>query len=1323
MSSEQDARYALPGLVGILVVVGAIAVGQLSLEPKRPISKVPFDYSDSTRYRIEARLWQDPFSAIEHFEDSNGGHAESVSPVMQVAAEAIRAKLWSLGDQENHVQRFISCLNNRTKILDGCDRLAWRLRYLSSYIDQSYAKSLITRSLGVSSGSQPGMVAGEDAEKPPEKSKTLTELRDSLTATPENDWRRKCARAADVANYFHCMIVGSLASRDETQRVFGEYRRTLNDAVYRLGRQSLPQDITARIAREAASEEERRILFLGAMLPGGPYADLIERRRSSRYALIAALASKGYYPDDAEHINVWRSPSVDCVFEQQCVVDEAPYEFFKSEGDANEYSSIIVMWLRDEDLGSHAIAKTVRLAYLINEYSRQRYEDLLVDRENSDVQDDWKEELSFAFLGPYSSHLRISSASEEFCRESRSYSNFYSCVDSHNWSVIHDRLKYFNWSATIYDSARTLDSRREKSLHQKTFEERCKIATQISSESIFQTLEDYSYSIRPYISPVDNIHHDAELACELTEEFERRGVRNTFLTDELDTALLIGESDSLYARRLVKNVGEAIQASLGDSVEVQQVTYLRGIDGYLPGDAGKGPNGKAKRSSGQNQIANSFINRTVVEPPAGRSQYDYLRRSAIKLKEQKKSVRLIGVLGSDIYDKLLIMQAFRSEFPHALYFTTDMHAIYLHPDLYPAVKNMIVASSHGLENGLYDKDTSLRRWPPFRDSYQTSIFDATLLALEAGSSTSIDYSGPGTLRHKPRLYEIGHGKYFALQSSKEDVIAVHVSEQRAMWFPIIVFVAIFLIASKLIHQEMKDPRFGARSPSSLRLALGLCPPSYYRIRWAMVLSRATTTIFFSVVVFSLWGAFSIENNFSQTAPTMYPLRGDLLNGLIFCTLVAAVLLFINYSNLVERYVKPEEERGQLTTPSGEFEYLDEQDGTRHVIALAILFMSMLFYFSLWLLPIVLPSMELWSLDAGVSTWPPIALSVLAIALSICTVLYLHKSLDLIAKELEVKFNIPSHRHPVEQKNSFARLRFCAAWTEFLLNQPGRATPKESGTGTKAFFSRLGVFTILALPIGYSDYSYLYSPLLRAETASQHMLFSFFISSLIYLSFAGMCVRLALLSESSRHLIFVFSPESRNDLSINNMFGDDGVDYLIKKSNGESSKWQNSQVYDSVEKQWLPLLPRNVWVDVEFIEDFTKRLQGFYYFPVFVAVILISANLPFFDRWPVSGGLLYIVCAGLAYVVHQAWTVNNTAKDVRSSLMDTLDQAVEILRHSRQENSSDVKAYRYALSRIGKQHEGAFLPLWRSPIFRIVLISLGTIGIVVSQAFFGVGYSY
>ena len=140
-----------------------------------------------------------------------------------------------------------------------------------------------------------------------------------------------------------------------------------------------------------------------------------------------------------------------------------------------------------------------------------------------------------------------------------------------------------------------------------------------------------------------------------------------------------------------------------------------------------------------------------MEEPLGKSQYDYLRRLAERighLEDQygRGSVRAIGVLGNDFYDKFLVLQALGQKFPDCIFFTTDLDARYLHPANLEWTRNLLVASTFDLQL----RDDLQRDVPPFRDCYQTSVFAATLRAFNFPPLKENDF-----INLKPRIFEIG----------------------------------------------------------------------------------------------------------------------------------------------------------------------------------------------------------------------------------------------------------------------------------------------------------------------------------------------------------------------------------------------------------------------------------------------------------------------------------------------------------------------------------------------------------------------------------------
>ncbi len=160
--------------------------------------------------------------------------------------------------------------------------------------------------------------------------------------------------------------------------------------------------------------------------------------------------------------------------------------------------------------------------------------------------------------------------------------------------------------------------------------------------------------------------------------------------------------------------------------------YLRGIDGVgLTREPSNGRSSEKRAAKEEGEREPSDTEAGVN--PTGGSQRDYLRRierSLLDLHRQQqraggRGILAIGVVGTDVYDKLLILRAVHGRFPRACFFTTDLDAELVRPSELPFTRNMIVVSHFGLT-----LHPSLQREvAPFRDSYETATYLAALLAI------------------------------------------------------------------------------------------------------------------------------------------------------------------------------------------------------------------------------------------------------------------------------------------------------------------------------------------------------------------------------------------------------------------------------------------------------------------------------------------------------------------------------------------------------------------------------------------------------------------
>ncbi len=327
--------------------------------------------------------------------------------------------------------------------------------------------------------------------------------------------------------------------------------------------------------------------------------------------------------------------------------------------------------------------------------------------------------------------------------------------------------------------------------------------------------------------PPDALHHytleDRKVVDNLIQELRNRGVASA------DEVLLIVEWGSFYATSFEEQFREAIAEESGASESSgpprRPLTsfYFGGIDG-VGADINIKPADPAMRSF-----------------PAGRTQGDYLTRLARALEraeKQGRKIKAVGVVGRDVYDKLMVMQAIRPVLNNAIVFTTDADARLGDPSQAAWTRNLLIASSHGLslpkrilnlahehvgEDHAHGHDESGHAGSspgefdhlepaPFRDSYQTSTFIAASAALQAPIRNNEAEWIEASEHRADLLFEVGHHGLFALNQP----ITLMTSPARTAVFVLAILLSIALLSTGAIPplRRALDP---SRKPGELIL--------------------------------------------------------------------------------------------------------------------------------------------------------------------------------------------------------------------------------------------------------------------------------------------------------------------------------------------------------------------------------------------------------------------------------------------------------------------------------------------------------------------------
>lgn len=186
--------------------------------------------------------------------------------------------------------------------------------------------------------------------------------------------------------------------------------------------------------------------------------------------------------------------------------------------------------------------------------------------------------------------------------------------------------------------------------------------------------------------------------------------------------LFVMEADTDYGRSFKEII---TQPSKECVINQSIVSYLRGVDGVAP-DQGM--------QNDANNGNDSYNNKSQASGSAART--DYFRRLASITASRDSHIEMAaartvtaGIFGSDIYDKLLILEMMKQQYPDALYFTTDLDTELFEHGRSQWSRNLIVVSGYGLTPRQSDF-TALGLSTPdhfghnrsFRSSYQTSLY-------------------------------------------------------------------------------------------------------------------------------------------------------------------------------------------------------------------------------------------------------------------------------------------------------------------------------------------------------------------------------------------------------------------------------------------------------------------------------------------------------------------------------------------------------------------------------------------------------------------------
>ncbi len=525
--------------------------------------------------------------------------------------------------------------------------------------------------------------------------------------------------------------------------------------------------------------------LLAVMLPGGASAELGEIRIRRRYAVLSALHLAGWVPDNASRIGYFRTLPEAARPNRPSLPDLVPYEWMVPVDGSTDERPLLVLWLEDSAFrnrfhagltellagilpaGQLADAAALRLpvlgpsssgglVWLLHEARDVRAAEQAGTPPPAPA--DATAAAAMALISGMSGMSGMSETADPSCPEAmpaqpgmalKLQLHVYSATATTADAELFKRAGIDADVATVADY---LHDPLNLTLHRTIADDRA-LADALAAEldarndgdsgpllGLVIALRKATSGLRKAL--FDGWGNDSE---------EGRGKRPQTEGDPPEQCVkrhwrskhivLVSEWDTAYGRSLPASVDQALKTRAAEHLAegpdcpaptpadmarraptVHRFTYLRGLDGSL--------------------AAGSAAAATPAEAAQGTPQLDYLRRLAGRLIDleralpPRESIGAVGILGSDIYDKLLILQALRPAFPTAIFFTTDLDARLYAPDRLAYTRGLVVASGFGLSLGTATGANAATidcqgEIPPFRSGYQTGFFYAARYALSA----------------------------------------------------------------------------------------------------------------------------------------------------------------------------------------------------------------------------------------------------------------------------------------------------------------------------------------------------------------------------------------------------------------------------------------------------------------------------------------------------------------------------------------------------------------------------------------------------------------
>lgn len=1018
------------------------------------------------------------------------------------------------------------------------------------------------------------------------------------------------------------------------------YARDKNDSP-RLIKNLKDTRLIPEIKHYLADDKTQELLVLGVMVSTEAIADAEERRRRRRYALINALSEAGYVPEDAKHIQVgmmtgWGKNRDRLILPYEWFKQDASVSFSEStstEKDVHDASGksathshkkVLLLWL---DAAHYHKTPYLHLRRLVQTLAKA----------------ETRKKMRYAILGPADSGGLYSLVKRAY--QDRTLSGEASPASTAVTELCQLQtagIHILSPLATIADSY----------LYQKM-------------KQPVKMLEQHLSALRnpagqSCISFHRTVHSDDQLMFRMVLELWRRGIEPSN-----NHVVLLSELDTAFGRALPESFKQAFCGKRNQICQQKYIhtfSYLRGIDGVAPGSNTDLGLATLKASAARKkQQSNPGVS---IRRPVGAGQFDYLRRIADEIveldkrlrKQDGKGVLAIGVLGSDVYDKLLILRALRSRLMGVTFFSTDLDAQFLHPAEFPWTRNLVIASSFDLKLIPALQGST----PPFRDNYQTSIFYSSRLALQL---TDEDFSRKVNLPTQldPLLFEVGRKGLISLQplDNENNHYAKDLFSTRHFEL---------LPQDDAITQSELHPQAGKGellSPLVITIAiigLGLLALNQlnaranYQLRWLAI----GMLVLAGVSALGIWCSIHEEPFILLAGVSVWPT--EIINSLtlvlslyFICTSLRS--LDMNYRKISDDYLLLSwaQSMSKKWKSNAEASFCGNTETTKSNGWKAIL--ALMLVVSALLVALLPRSIGYDNIPLMLLVWVLVLMVWFVLIYRVTPV----ASLNKWAAQIKQQDEMPIQQYwKIYGEYGAIKNRFLRAFTLVLIFQ--------------AFASF--IFTLFGLEP---------APL-RGEVTRV-------IDSVITVSsLLGMLFLLFYMVDATRLCIIWIRGLTKNNYD-----------------------WRGTAVDNLVVSMNIPWPCAVHWLKLKIVAQRTSEVSKLIYYPFLVIILILFSRINYFDDWGFPQSLAIITSCLIAVALYAATKLRQQAERVRKDFIDYLEsEKITVSGNKAMPNKPSLAQLNELIENVSRLKKGAFQPFLEQPLVKASLLLLGGVGFSASQ---------